>query len=562
MRYLITLCAVLLLAASCSDDNPNSPGASSGGSGSGGSVTEINGTKIDSKTTLCGLISDAVSGAGIPDVMVSDGFNCVLTDANGVYQLVRDSRATQVFYSTPAEYEVYRSLQNGLPYFYRTINDRNPVFRQDFRLTRLAGGKETKFTLFCLADPQTSAGNVYRFVDETLPDVESTAKKNPNVYAMTLGDITDNNRKDVWEKMKEAMSNRSVAFFQTIGNHDHLNELNSSVATTYWKSIENFQNTFGPQNYSFNRGDVHIISMDNVLHGEQAEAGRTEEFACGFYDWQYEWLKQDLAYVPKDKMVILCAHVPFRNGGAGDHSKSRYHTETLNLLAGFAEAHLMIGHTHYNENKVHTVNGKKIYEHIHGAVCGQFWRASFNADGAPNGYGIYEIDGAHITDWYYKATGKNRDFQIRAYDGEQTYSHPRMNENGLPLSGKYAPYCFKEKYGSILTGNLPSNSVVANVWNRDSDWTISLWQRGAKVGDMKPFLNKQDLWVAYWFYEVYGCGWNSISTARDHLFYLQLKYPGEAFEVLAEDGRGRTYKVTEFTRDYEGVRYDFVMKDR
>ena len=94
MRYLITLCAVLLLAASCSDDNPNSPGASSGGSGSGGSVTEINGTKIDPKTTLCGLISDAVSGAGIPDVMVSDGFNCVLTDANGVYQLVRDSRAT------------------------------------------------------------------------------------------------------------------------------------------------------------------------------------------------------------------------------------------------------------------------------------------------------------------------------------------------------------------------------------------------------------------------------------------------------------------------------------
>ena len=114
----------------------------------------------------------------------------------------------------------------------------------------------------------------------------------------------------------------------------------------------------------------------------------------------------------------------------------------------------------------------------------------------------------------------------------------------------------------MLTGNLPSNSVVANVWNCDPDWTVSLWQRGEKVGDMKPFLNKQDLWVAYWFYEVYGCGWNSISTARDHLFYLQLKYPGEAFEVQADDGRGHTYKVTEFTKDYDGVLYDFVMKDR
>lgn len=82
------------MAASCSDDNPGSPGASLGGPGNGGSVTEINGTKIDSRTTLCGLISDAKSGTGISGVMVGDGFNCVQTDANGVYQLVRDSRAT------------------------------------------------------------------------------------------------------------------------------------------------------------------------------------------------------------------------------------------------------------------------------------------------------------------------------------------------------------------------------------------------------------------------------------------------------------------------------------
>lgn len=213
--------------------------------------------------------------------MVGDGFNCVQTDANGVYQLVRDSRATIVFYSTPASTRCTVPCKTACPIFYRPINDRNPVFRQDFKLTRLAGGKETKFTLFCLADPQTSAGNVYRFVDETLPDVESTAKKNPNVYAVTLGDITDNNRKDIWTKMKEAMSNRSVAFFQTIGNHDHLNELNSSVATTYWKSIENFQNTFGPQNYSFDRGDVHIVCMDNVLHGEKAEGGAPRSLPAG-----------------------------------------------------------------------------------------------------------------------------------------------------------------------------------------------------------------------------------------------------------------------------------------
>ena len=56
--------------------------------------------------------------------------------------------------------------------------------------------------------------------------------------------------------MKKAMASiaGSVPFFQTIGNHDHLNEADNSVTSTYWKSVENFQKYFGPQNYSFDRG--------------------------------------------------------------------------------------------------------------------------------------------------------------------------------------------------------------------------------------------------------------------------------------------------------------------
>ena len=109
--------------------------------------------------------------------------------------------------------------------------------------------------------------------------------------------------------MKKSMASisGSVPFFQTIGNHDHLNETDNNVTTTYWKSIENFQKYFGPQNYSFNRGDVHIISMDNVLHGEQPDQGEDQEFAAGFYDWQFEWLKQDLSYVPKTRWSFSAA---------------------------------------------------------------------------------------------------------------------------------------------------------------------------------------------------------------------------------------------------------------
>ena len=357
--------------------------------------------------------------------------------------------------------------------------------------------------------------------------------------------------------MKKSMASisGSVPFFQTIGNHDHLNETDNNVTTTYWKSIENFQKYFGPQNYSFNRGDVHIISMDNVLHGEQPDQGEDQEFAAGFYDWQFEWLKQDLSYVPKDKMVILCCHGPFRSGSAYNHSDERYRQEVLELLAGYAEAHLMIGHTHYNENYIHTVNGKKVYEHIQGAACGAFWHASFNGDGTPNGYAIYDIEGASVKDWRFKATGRDADFQMRVYKGNQTYSYDKQNVKGV--NSKFAPYTF----------GLNAEDIVVNIWNieHDDSWTVTLYQRGEKVADLVGYFTSglRDKWAAYWIYQVYGAEFD-ITSCR-HLYKGTLQYPDEAFEIRAEkkDGSRSSYVCTAQPTtgydEFKNVKYDFDM---
>ena len=65
-----------------------------------------NNTVLDKSTTLYGAVKDKQSGEGIAGVVVSDGFNCVKTDKNGVYQLVRDKNSEMVFISVPAEYEI------------------------------------------------------------------------------------------------------------------------------------------------------------------------------------------------------------------------------------------------------------------------------------------------------------------------------------------------------------------------------------------------------------------------------------------------------------------------
>ena len=248
---------MLILATGCGKESTPPPQPSDG------STTEIAGTAIAPETTLCGLVADASTGIGIPGVVVSDGFTCVRTDANGVYQIVRErSHADCVYVTLPAEYAVPVTSDNH-PAFYKKIDMAAAVCRRDFALEPLPGGKEKRFALLCIADPQCrNDRSVARFREESIPDIDATARLYDNVYALTLGDITDNNKTDLWNKMKASMSNREVVFFQCMGNHDHLNESNRDVTTTYWKSIENYRKYFGPQNYGL-KGSI-VANVWNI----------------------------------------------------------------------------------------------------------------------------------------------------------------------------------------------------------------------------------------------------------------------------------------------------------
>ena len=46
-------------------------------------------------------------------------------------------------------------------------------------------------------------------------------------------------------------------------------------------------------------------------------------------------------------MVILCTHMPLRDGTAQNVQA------VLDLLEGYAEVHVMTGHTHYAENLIY-----------------------------------------------------------------------------------------------------------------------------------------------------------------------------------------------------------------
>ena len=518
--------------------------------------TIVNGTVIAEQTNLYGTVTNPVTGEPIPNIVVSDGFNCVITDSNGVYQIVRNENCEMVNISIPAEYEIPVDGGNQPAFYKRFVVDKDEKFRHDFTLKPLAGGKQSEFTLITLADIQLyDTNDADRFRDETMPDVDALAPTLVNPVAVTLGDDTGKNNTAMWVKVKQHCANRKVSIFHCMGNHDHLNELSPddhSKATTYWKSVENFHKYFGPQNYSFSRSDTHIVVMDNALHGETPPPGEDYEYAAGFYDWQFEWLKQDLSYVPKDNMILLCLHIPFRDGKGGNHSDERYRQKVLNLLSEYKEARLLIGHTHKQINWIHTVNGKTIYEHIHGAVCGGMWHSTVCVDGTPNGYGVYKIKGNTLEDWYYKATGYDPEMQMRVYDGGQVFYDSRLNRN------KSAKQNFFSKYSWSADGY-----IVANIWNIEhGDWDVSIWQNDKKVATMTK-VAEREWWVAYWYLEVFCTTNDSYRGSTKHLYKGKLADKNAPFTVRAVDksGKRKTMECSTLTTDFSEVWGDFVTKD-
>jgi len=222
----------------------------------------------------------------------------------------------------------------------------------------------------------------------------------------------------------------------------------------------------------------------------------------------------------------------------------------------FKEAHIMSGHTHYMRNEPTLNNG--IYEHIHAAISGGWWFSNVNGDGSPNGYGVYEITGNTIKNWYYKGINdgmSDRDYQMRLYRG------------GLLCGGAEEKFAFPQS----------DDVILANVFNADSDWTIKVYENGNYSGDMElipvstdipDFINAEtvtvpaedssrDWWAIGYHVGVVGRGHSDGGTRKNyitgcrHMYKYTLKDKKASIRVEATDRFGRTYSTSDIISDYD-----------
>ncbi|MCQ2115067.1 MAG: calcineurin-like phosphoesterase family protein [Bacteroidales bacterium] len=474
-------------------------------------------------------------GAPASGVVISDGHNCTATDKNGKYSLNLHVSARYVSCSLPSDAQIETGGAYGLPMFFVKIL---PGAKFDFTLKRCDVQK--KFRLLALGDPQVgSESEVSRFATETIADVQSYIEsKNGDMpsFAMTMGDMVAN-KWTLFPKVFSAMNitKTGIPVFQTIGNHDHEYPTSSDAAASV-----TYENYAGPLMYSFNRGDCHILSMDDVIHTAQ----NASDYDDGFLEWQYEWAKQDLSYVDPSKTVILCIHIPFRDGFSNGFFKgSGYRKEMLELLGRFDKAIIIAGHTHNVLNKgvnkgsswTLTGNGKKIDEYIVGTACGAWWKGTICTDGAPNGYAVFEFYGTKLVNQIYKGVRCDEDFQMRVY---RAWEFPAYTSSEAGMTLKWG---LKSEAGR----------GVINAWNADASWTFEVYENGVATGKAVAFdAELRDMWAKNYFYKTLLIkSTNGYPSSSAHMYSFNITdVTTDDIKIVARDGYGNTFTCQGYTK--------------
>ena len=435
---------------------------------------------------------------GVAGVGVTDGRMIVRTDARGNYRLPSTSEAEFVYLSLPDGYEI--PTEGGASRIYRRIDPQGKG-RYDFTLTP-AAQDFTHHRLLLVADPQVYFEEELDSVRRAAADMRRMASDGIPTVGVVCGDIIgDIDRKpSLFEPVREAVATSGIPFFYAVGNHD----MDLGVRTNDYAK-ESFKSHFGPTYYSFDRGRIHYVVLDDNFY-----IARSYLYVGYLEERQLCWLEQDLAAVPAGRTVVVCLHIPTwsraaRRGewGKEESNKVLNNRRALYKLLEPYNAHILSAHEHYNENYLPV---EHVFEHVHAPLSTLFWQTPWSMDGVPAGYGVYEADGDRLT-WYYKAVDLDRSRQFNAYPA------------GADRHKKEA--------------------VTVNVWNWDPAWEVRWYENGEPRGTMTRYTGYDESIYDYVsrFSERFKHKYIG-SDLTEHLFYAVPSSPGAAVRVEVRDRFG------------------------
>jgi hypothetical protein len=363
---------------------------------------------------------------GIAGVGVSNGKDVVLTDSDGRYELSLppDSIA---FVIKPSNWRTPLD-ENQLPRFYYSHKpDGSPASEFagvaptgelpdsiDFPLYPQEEPGQFKAIFF--GDPQPRNVEEINYIAH---DIVEELIGYDAAFGVTLGDIVFDDL-SIFPVLNGVIGQIGTPWYNVIGNHD----LNFDSEDDR-NSDETFERIYGPSYYSYNYGAVHFVVMDNVAwegDGYHGEFGET----------QLAFLRNNLALVDNDTLVVLMMHIPLP--GVDDRAAF------LDAINGRPNVFSISAHWHRQGTFFVGKEAEELGDHfhlVHGTISGSWWSGmkdewniphTMMSDGTPNGYSIATFDGTQYS-LRYKAARRPADFQMSIFAPDEVAAAQAANHD-------------------------------------------------------------------------------------------------------------------------------------
>lgn len=452
--------------------------------------------------------------AGVAGVLVSNGREVVVTDAEGAYELPAYSDMN-LFVTKPSGYAVpldetmvpqfaYVHKEEGSPDLrFGGIEPTGPLPEAvNFPLIVDESEDET-FKALAFGDVQPYSNREVGYARDTVGAMLLNRDTSDVEFLIFQGDVMGDDL-SLFPRFKEIIAQGGIPQYYVGGNHDI-----DFDATSDDDSFDTFRRVWGPEYYSFDVGNVHFVVLDNVRYpcngvDDHAFCNPAAEVTYNgvIAERQLEWLANNLSNVPEDKLIVFNAHIPFQSFVDADAQK--HQTDNFSALVeilGDRPALGLAGHTHTTEQilpgeefegfEAHTgVAPAPFHQIITGGVSGSWWAGDLDDQGIPHATqrlgsprGFFELtfDGSDYDDLFV-AFGRDDGAQMHA-----SFNTPRFREWARKL------FAFADAY-SVPTNVLPpvirtdlgdmnmithddladGTFVAVNVWNGSKDSTVDV----------------------------------------------------------------------------------------
>ncbi|MBX2858200.1 MAG: calcineurin-like phosphoesterase family protein [Cellvibrionaceae bacterium] len=473
---------------------------------------------------------------GIAGVLVSNGVDVVTTDDYGYYSIPA-YEGMSLFITEPAGYDVPVNDMNVPQFFYHHLPNGSPPLRfgglkptgplpAAINFPLIKSKYKHRFKMIVIGDTQPYSNTEISYVRDTLAKEFADMNMRDVEGLIVEGDVMGDDL-GLFPRFKEIMSIAGVPQYYVGGNHDL-----DFDAPNDAHSFDTFKREWGPAYYSFDIGRVHFVTLDNVQYpctnydGEHAFCDSEATYNGVISKRQMEWLANDLAHVPMDKLVVINLHIPLVS--FVDSSSNKHQTDNaadLYALLDGRPALSLSGHTHTlehfepGEGARPNVSGVDIPaspfpQIIAGAGCGSWWTGDFDEEGIPmsyqrlggkRGYLVFEFNGNRFRDTF-KATGMAPQKQINVGVLSPAFNHWYDELLGWLRAGAEdkPPLNINELADTRIVprNELADTEITANVWNGSSATKVYLKLEGRKAIKMQrsevsldPFALKKQMYV-------------------------------------------------------------------